>query len=60
MWVPAPKFDIGETVFSRLHDKAVLIEARVWDREKKEWQYRFQNIPMTWSESNLGKKHGAQ
>jgi len=51
-----PKFEVGEHVWSRQHERIVTIRKIVWDQDYRMWGYFFRGLPMYWLEYNLSRK----
>lgn len=48
-----PKFHVGETVWSRIHEKFLEVRVIVWDDDYRMWGYFLRGVPMYWLEYNL-------
>jgi hypothetical protein len=48
-----PKFRVGQRVWSKFHQRRVMIRKIVWDSEFNLPGYFFHGLPMYWLEYNL-------
>lgn len=48
------KFQVGQQVYSGMHEKFVVITERYWDT--RSWFYRFKDLPLSWNEENISEK----